>query len=80
MMCPSCGNPLAAELEAAEAACLERLANANLTPEEYALVATVGLAAVEHARKEVDRAIAEFKALEAEARYYEACERDTKMD
>lgn len=67
--CGSCGNPAWAEAQAAEEWTLEALAKAKLTPEEYKIVVSVGLAAVCHARraaKETAAAIAENQA-EAEA-------------
>jgi len=44
--CASCGNPGAAAVDEAEQSVMEMFHNAQLTPEEYELAATAGLAVV----------------------------------
>lgn len=51
--CPRCGNPFAAQSEAAEQALMERLAFERLSPDEYALVGEIGLQAVKAVRAAV---------------------------
>lgn len=65
--CPSCGNPYAAELEAASEWAGEALFKAKLTPDEYRIVVSVGLAAVHHARKAAKAQLADYQAAEEEA-------------
>lgn len=54
--CPSCGNPHLALLEEAETWAINSMAGANLSPDEYRMVVSVGLAAVHHGRRIAKRA------------------------
>ena len=65
--CPSCGNPGAAELEAAEEFVTEELAKHKCTPDEYRFVVSVGLRALESAREMITKSEQERLAIEAEA-------------
>ena len=67
-LCPSCGNPDAAELEAAEEWAIHTMYQAKLTPEEYRIVVSVGLAAVYHARRLAKANLADYQASEEEYR------------
>lgn len=65
--CPSCGNPGAAELEATEEWAMEEMSKAQLTPDEYRLVVTVGLAVVFECRKYAETVLKDYQAVLAEA-------------
>jgi hypothetical protein len=57
-------------LEAAEEAAMKRFDDAELTPDEYQLAVTVGLAAVEAGRTLVKNARQTWDADRAEAEFY----------
>ena len=69
--CGSCGNPAAAEIEAAEEWAIEELAKAGLSAEEYRFVITLGISALAPARAMAIAAINAHKEIEAENKRWE---------
>ena len=70
--CPSCESPGAAEAEVAEEALMDRLAEEKITPNEYHIVAEVGIAAVKAHREVVEKLASDRLADQAEyIRYLE---------
>ena len=59
--CPHCGDPYAAEIEAAEEGLMEAFHEARFSPEEYAIVLRVGMEAVEAAREASRQAVDAYK-------------------
>ena len=51
--CPSCGSPEAAEVEAAEEACLESFAEAGFYAADYPIATAAGIEAVKEHHKKV---------------------------
>lgn len=54
--CLSCGNPAAAEIEAAADDLLEKLAADGISADEYSIVRDAGIAAVKLVREKLDAA------------------------
>lgn len=69
--CPSCGNPGLALLEEAESWAMETLSKANLSPDEYKIAVSVGLAAVHHARSHSKATRQQIAEIEAEEKLFQ---------
>jgi len=70
LACPSCGNPALLLLEEAESWTMEQLSQAKLTADEYKIVVSVGLEAVQHCREAAKQAVRAYQIVEHEAKMY----------
>lgn len=64
--CHSCGNPYQAEVEAAEEAAMDAIAAEKPTPEEYAMVAEIGVTVIRATRAAAERTVREIQSVQAE--------------
>ncbi len=66
--CSRCGDPTLAAIEAAEESAMKKLADANLTADEYETAVTVGLAAVQMQRIAIKAELAAYRTEQALAK------------